>query len=59
MSYFNHAFVKTFVGVNSAGALLPQGYTAKNQGVLGTTGNILETGEFAFVNPKNWKIHFV
>jgi hypothetical protein len=55
MSYFNHAFVKTFVGVN---ALNPQnaGFTQKNRGVLGTEGNILETGQFAFVNPKNWKI---
>jgi hypothetical protein len=55
MSYFNHAFVKTFVGVNAANPQ-NQGYTSKNRGVLGTEGNILETGQFAFVNPKTWKI---
>lgn len=55
MSYFNHAFQKSFVGVN---ALNPgsQGYTELNQGVLGTTGNILAAGQFAFVNPKTWKV---
>lgn len=55
MSYFNHAFQKSFVGVN---ALNPgsQGYTALNQGVLGTTGNILAAGQYAFVNPKDWKV---
>jgi hypothetical protein len=55
MSYFNHAFQKAFVGVNAA-APMGQGYTDLNQGVLGTTGNILATGQFAFVNPKDWKI---
>jgi len=55
MSYFNHAFQKSFVGVN---ALSPntQGYTALNQGVLGTTGNILAAGQYAFVNPKTWLV---
>jgi hypothetical protein len=55
MSYFNHAFQKSFVGVN---ALSPgtQGYTAKAGGVLGTTGNILTAGQYAFVNPKTWLI---
>lgn len=55
MSYFSHAFQKSFVGVN---ALSPgtQGYTALNGGVLGTTGNILATGQYAFVNPKDWKV---
>jgi len=55
MSYFNHAFQKAFVGVN---ALSPgtQGYTALNQGVLGTTGNILAAGQYAFVNPKTWLV---
>jgi len=55
MSYFNHAFQKSFVGVNAASPST-QGYTALNQGVLGTTGNILATGQFAFVNPKDWKV---
>jgi hypothetical protein len=55
MSYFNHAFQKAFVGVNAANPG-SQGYTQLNQGVLGTTGNILATGQFAFVNPKDWKI---
>jgi len=55
MSYFNHAFVKTMVGVNrlSPGTA---GFTEKNKGVLGTAGNILSAGQFAFVNPKDWKI---
>ena len=55
MSYFNHAFQKAFVGVN---ALSPgtQGYTDLNQGVLGTTGNILAAGQYAFVNPKTWLV---
>jgi hypothetical protein len=55
MSYFNHAFQKSFVGVN---ALNPgsQGYTELNQGVLGTPGNILAAGQFAFVNPKTWRV---
>ena len=55
MSYFNHAFQKAFVGVNALSAGT-QGYTAKNGGVLGTTGNILTAGQYAFVNPKDWRI---
>jgi hypothetical protein len=55
MSYFNHAFQKTFVGVNAASPM-GEGYTALNQGVLGTPGNILATGQYAFVNPKDWKV---
>ena len=55
MSYFNHAFQKSFVGVN-AKAPMSEGYTDLNQGVLGTTGNILTAGQFAFVNPKTWKV---
>ena len=55
MSYFNHAFQKAFVGVN-ASSPGTQGYTAKNGGVLGTTGNILTAGQYAFVNPKDWRI---
>ena len=41
MAYFNHAFQKVFVGTD--------GFTDKAGGKLGTTGNILETGEFGFV----------
>jgi hypothetical protein len=55
MSYFSHAFQKSFVGVNAL-APIGQGYTALNQGVLGTTGNILAAGQYAFVNPKDWKV---
>jgi len=55
MSYFNHAFQKSFVGVNAANPG-SQGYTQLNQGVLGTTGNILAAGQYAFVNPKDWKV---
>ena len=55
MSYFNHAFQKTFVGVNAASPM-GEGYTQLNQGVLGTPGNILATGQYAFVNPKDWKV---
>jgi len=49
MSYFNHAFQKTFVGT--------VGFTSLNGGVLGTTGNILATGQYAFVNPKSWTVY--
>jgi hypothetical protein len=49
MSYFNHAFRKTFVGTNGFN---PNGLT----GQLGTPGNILAGGEFAFVNAKTWSI---
>jgi len=55
MSYFNHAFQKSFVGVNAANPM-GQGYTQLNLGVLGTPGNILETGQYAFVNAKTWKV---
>jgi hypothetical protein len=48
MSYFNHAFRKTFVGT--------EGYTDLNGGQLGTTGNIFEGGQFGFVNPRNWTV---
>lgn len=48
MSYFNHAFRKTFVGTN--------GFTGLNQGQLGTTGNIFQGGQFGFVNPKTWNV---
>ncbi len=48
MAYFNHAFQKAFVGTD--------GFTDLNQGQLGTTGNILATGQFAFVDPKTWDV---
>jgi hypothetical protein len=44
MSYFNHAFQKTFVGTN--------GFTGLSEGKLGTPGNILGGGYFAFVDAK-------
>jgi hypothetical protein len=49
MSYFNHAFRKTFVGTEGFN---PNGLT----GQLGTPGNILAGGEFAFVNARTWAI---
>lgn len=49
MSYFNHAFRKTFVGTNGFN---PNRLT----GQLGTPGNILTGGQFAFVNAKTWNI---
>jgi hypothetical protein len=48
MSYFNHAFRKTFVGTN--------GFVDNLSGHLGTPGNILQGGEFAFVNAKTWAL---
>ena len=48
MAYFNHAFQKAFVGT--------QGFTDLSLGQLGTPGNILTTGDFAFVDPKTWDI---
>lgn len=49
MSYFNHAFRKTFVGTIG-------GYTDLDGGQLGTTGNIFPGGSFGFVNPRTWSI---
>ena len=49
MSYFNHAFRKTFVGTVG-------GFTDLNEGRLGTTGNIFPGGSFGFVNPKTWNV---
>jgi hypothetical protein len=46
MSYFNHAFRKTFVGT--------EGFVDNLTGKLGTPGNILDGGQFAFVNAKTW-----
>ena len=48
MAYFNHAFQKAFVGTD--------GFTDLANGQLGTPGNILTTGEFAFVDPKTWDL---
>jgi len=48
MSYFNHAFRKTFVGTN--------GFVKTKSGQLGTPGNILAGGEFAFVDAKTWAL---
>ena len=48
MAYFNHAFQKAFVGT--------QGFTDLAGGQLGTPGNILATGDFAFVDPKTWDL---
>jgi hypothetical protein len=48
MSYFNHAFRKTFVGTN--------GFNTTKTGRLGTPGNTLAGGEFGFVNPKTWNL---
>ena len=56
MSYFNHAFQKAFVGVNAANPGT-QGFTGLLGGTLGTTGNILATGQYAFVNPKTWTVY--
>ena len=48
MSYFNHAFRKTFVGTT--------GFVNTLTGKLGTPGNILTGGQFAFVNAKTWNL---
>jgi hypothetical protein len=48
MAYFNHAFQKAFVGTNN--------FTDLGLGQLGTPGNILGTGFFAFVDPKTWDL---
>jgi hypothetical protein len=48
MAYFNHAFQKVFVGTN--------GFVNTLSGKLGTPGNILTGGQFAFVNAKTWEL---
>ncbi len=48
MSYFNSAFQKAFVGTD--------GFTALGGGTLGTAGNILATGQFAFVDSRTWEV---
>jgi hypothetical protein len=54
MAYFNHAFQKVFVGTTLNGG---GGYNPDNlNGKLGTPGNILKGGEFAFVDAKTWYI---
>jgi len=52
MAYFNNAFQKVFLGTGSSAN--PSGFTGLNLGQLGTTGNQLAAGEFAFVDPKTW-----
>ena len=47
MSYFNHAFKKSF---------LMGDFVEKSKGKLGTTGNILAEGELAIVDAKTWEI---
>ena len=47
MSYFNHAFKKTFVGTT--------GFTDLDGGKLGTEDNVPNLGQFGFVD-KNWNI---
>jgi hypothetical protein len=49
MSYFNHAFKKTFVGTNASA------FTDLSEGKLGTDGNVPARGQFGFVD-KNWDI---
>ena len=49
MAYFNHAFQKVLVGT--------KGFTDLAGGKLGTTNNVLSTGEFCAVNPKTWDIY--
>jgi hypothetical protein len=44
MSYFNHAFKKTFVGTTSFVQ------------TEGTASSALSTGQFTFVNPNTWTI---
>ena len=51
MSYFNHAFQKTFVGTN--------GFVNTLSGKLGSPGNILTGGQFAFVDAKTWSLQTV
>jgi hypothetical protein len=53
MSYFNHAFQKTFVGTTLDGG---GGFTGLAEGKLGTPGNILGGGYFAFVDAKTWNV---
>lgn len=53
MSYFNHAFRKTFVGTTLNGG---GGFTGLAAGRLGTTGNIFAGGQFGFVDPKSWNV---
>jgi hypothetical protein len=54
MSYFNHAFRKTFIGTTLNGG---GGFTGLNEGRLGTPGNIFAGGQFGFVDPKQWTVY--
>jgi len=47
MAYFNHAFNKAF---------LLEEFTSKDEGRLGTPGNVLTKGELAVVDAKTWNI---
>ena len=47
MAYFNHAFQKSFY---------VDAFVKKDQGKLGTPGNVLTTGELAIVDAKTWNI---
>ena len=53
MAYFNHAFQKVFVGTTLNGG---GGFVNTLSGKLGTPGNTLAGGEFAFVNAKTWNL---
>jgi hypothetical protein len=48
MAYFNHAFCKAFVGTVA--------FNTTKTGMLGTTGAILDKGEFGFVDPETWQL---
>jgi hypothetical protein len=53
MAYFNHAFQKVFVGTTLNGG---GGFVNTLSGKLGTPGNTLSGGEFAFVDAKTWTL---
>jgi hypothetical protein len=53
MAYFNHAFQKVFVGTTLNGG---GGFVNTLSGKLGTPGNILTGGQFAFVDAKTWTL---
>ena len=53
MAYFNHAFQKVFVGTTLNGG---GGFVNTLSGKLGTPGNTLSGGQFAFVDAKTWTL---
>jgi hypothetical protein len=54
MSYFNHAFRKTFLGTSTA---VPNGISTLNNVVLGAPGvGNLPAGQLTFIDPDNWKV---